>query len=179
MSPVPAPELPSKKVNGLVESSGWRAKNSIWEPTVARSALMNPSSAPTDPCRSPAFAGEVGVTGEVEALIGVNSSFTRVRRVLLVRCMSPSTRLEGDIAPMAVCRLNTGDVKGKDELRSGRRGRDAIAAMSGVLGIRARTMRVRTMETEVGVQAAAVCGYSKWVRSTVRVNIYARGDNAL
>ena len=99
---------------------------------------MNPSAAPTGPCTSPASAGEVGVRGEVEALIGVNNSFTRVRRVLLVRCMSSSMGLEGDIAPVAVCRLNTGDVKGKDELRRGRRGRDAIAEMDGVLGVRVK-----------------------------------------
>ena len=70
--------------------------------------------------------------GEVEALIGVNSSFIRERRLLFERCVSPPTGLAGDIVPLAVCKVNAGgDEKGGKETNRGRIGRDGIAGMIG------------------------------------------------
>lgn len=110
-SPGPAPEPPPKKVNGLDESPGWRGKKSISERTAIGSSLMNPSSSASVASSVRRKAdGDVGVMGEAEALMGVNSSFNRARRLLLLfeRSVSPAVGLEGDIVPVAVCKLKTG-----------------------------------------------------------------------
>ncbi|KAL8870904.1 MAG: hypothetical protein Q9198_007526, partial [Flavoplaca austrocitrina] len=132
VSPVPSPEPPSKKVNGLVESSGWRGKKSMLEPTATGSCFTTSSSASIAAPACRVAGGDAGVLGEVEALIGVNSSFTRERRLLFERFVSPPTGLAGDIVPVAVCKVNAGDdVNGGKDTRRGRIGRDGIAGMIG------------------------------------------------
>ena len=74
----------------------------------------------------------MGGMGEVDALIEVNSSFTRDRRLLLEPCISPPAGLAGEIVPVALCKLKAGgDVRGGKETSRGRVGRDGIAEMIG------------------------------------------------
>lgn len=134
-SPGPAPELPPKKVNGLEESPGWRGKKPMSERTATGSSLMNTSSASFASSVRREADGDVGVMmGQAEALIGVNSSFNLATRLLFERPMSPAVGLEGDIVPVAVCKLNTGgDGKRGKGTRRGWRGMDGIAGMIGSL----------------------------------------------
>lgn len=132
------------------------------EPTATGSSLINTSSASIASSVRRVADGDVGVMGEAGALIGVNSSFTRARRLLLERCMSPPVGLAGDIVPLAVCKLNTGvDAKGGKEMRRGRRGRDGIAGMIGLLRSGHKRLRCLRKETDVGVQAVAYGGMGK------------------
>lgn len=118
---------------------------------------MNPSSASLTSSVRRKADGDFGVRGEAEALVGVNSSFNLARRLLFERSMSPAVGLEGDIVPVAVCKLNTGgDAKRGKGTRRGWSGMDGIAGIDWIVVVVEWTqdfVNVGEMETDFGIQA--------------------------